>query len=329
MGINWNIPVSERLNSDERQLASIIKEEYSNITGIVIVSNGKLAYENYFHQNHPEQAQHIASVTKSILSALIGIAIDKGYIRSVEQNVLDFFPEYRTDDDVKHQINIRHLLTMTVPHPYKDWHEPLDILCQQDDWVKYILNNIGEGGTIGSFKYSSAGAHLLSAIITRSTGKSALAFANEYLFQPIGIKQIPNYPMTGFGFEDLFGKNVKGWVHDPSGLSTGGWGLTMTTRDMARLGYLYVNEGLWNNQRILSKAWIQESVAANPHDYGYLWWLREDDGLFTYAAIGDGGNVICCIPTLNTVVAISSFFMANAPDRWPFIKKHIISALKG
>ncbi|WP_446937000.1 serine hydrolase domain-containing protein [Lysinibacillus fusiformis] len=323
MGVNWNIPASDRLSLNE----SFIKEAYRNITGIVIIRNGKLAYENYFQKNDSEQAQHVASVTKSVLSALIGIAIDKGFIKSVEQRVLDFFPEYRTDDDVKQKMNIRHLLTMTVPYPFQDWHEPLDILCQQDDWVEYILNSMGEGGAIGHFKYSSAGAHLLSAILTQSTGKTALAFANEYLFQPIGIKEIPNYPMTGYGFDDLFGKNVKGWVHDPNGLSTGGWGLTMTTRDMARIGSLYMNKGLWNHQRILSKAWIQESIAGNSHHYGYLWWLREEEDFFSYAAVGDGGNIICCIPSLNTVVAISSLFMVNAPDRWSFIKEHIIPAL--
>lgn len=113
---------------------------------------------------------------------------------------------------------------------------------------------LGQEGTIGTFKYSTAGAHLLSAIIIRSTGKSAREFANEYLFKPIGMKEIPHYEMKSFGFDDLFGKHVRGWVNDPDGNLTGGWGLTQTSRDMARFGYLYLNDGTWNNQQIIPES---------------------------------------------------------------------------
>lgn len=98
---------------------------------------------------------------------------------------------------------------MTVPYPYEDWHEPLDILCQQQDWIKYTLDIIGENGDLGTFKYSTAGAHLLSAILTKSTGKSARAFANEHLFTPLGMKEIPDYQMTAYRFDDLFGKTLR------------------------------------------------------------------------------------------------------------------------
>lgn len=103
-------------------------------------------------------------------------------------------------------------------------------------------------------------------------------FANERLFKPIGIKEIPDYEMKAFGFEDLFGKNVKGWVKDPNSNSTGGWGLTLNPRDMARFGFLYLNGGIWDDKQIISKTWVDESTA--PHSktllnnatakYGYL-----------------------------------------------------------
>lgn len=329
--INWHTVKPESIYMNNEKLSKLkhtIKSDYTNINGIVIIRNGNLAYEKYFNGKGPDDCHHVASVTKSVLSALIGIAIDKGYIKSFEEKVLDFFPKYISDaNKQKQQITIRHLLTMTVPYPYEDWHEPLDILCQQQDWIKYTLDIIGENGEIGAFKYSTAGAHLLSAILTESTGKSARAFANEHLFTPLGMKEIPNNKMNAYGFDDLFGKNVKGWVHDPNGHSTGGWGLTLTTRDMARFGYLYLNNGVWDHKRVLSETWIRDSTEMNSNNYGYLWWLRQEDGLFTYSAIGDGGNMICCIPKMNMVVAISSEFIMNPRDRWPLIKEYIIPAV--
>ncbi|MFJ3389902.1 MULTISPECIES: serine hydrolase domain-containing protein [unclassified Lysinibacillus] len=326
--INWHTVKPELNNEKLSKLEHTIKSDYNNINGIVIIRNGNLAYEKYFNGKSPDDCQHVASVTKSVLSALIGIAIDKGYIKSVEEKVLDFFPKYIAGaNKQKQEITIRHLLTMTVPYPYEDWHEPLDILCQQQDWIKYTLDIIGENGDLGAFKYSTAGAHLLSAILTESTGKSARAFSNEHLFTPLGMKEIPDYQMNAYEFDDLFGKNVKGWVHDPNGHSTGGWGLTLTTRDMARFGYLYLNNGIWDYKRILSEAWIRKSTEMNHNNYGYLWWLRQEDGLSTFSAIGDGGNMICCIPNMNMIVAISSEFIMNPRDRWPLIKEYIIPAV--
>lgn len=311
------------------ELEPMIKSAYSNINGIVVVRNGFIAFERYYNGYGPDDAHHVASVTKSIISALIGIAIDAGYMKHVDQKVLDFFPEYVPDaaDRQKQEITIRHLLTMTAPYPFEDWHEPLDKMCIQPDWVTYTLDMLGQNGSIGTFKYSTAGAHLLSAIITRRSGKSAREFANERLFKPIGMKEIADYEMKSFGFDDLFGKNVKGWVKDPNGNSTGGWGLTLTPRDMARFGLLYLNCGIWCNNQIISKAWTLESTAMNPNSYGYLWWLREEDGVFAYLALGDGGNVICCIPEKDLVVAIASGFIMNPRDRWTLIKECIIPAV--
>ena len=103
---------------------------------------------------------------------------------------------------------------------------------------------------------------------------SAREFANERLFRPLGIEEIPDREMTSFRNEDVFGKNVSGWIKDPGGVTTGGWGLTMTPRDMARFGFLYLNRGRWDGQQIVPAAWIAESTAPNPNDYGYYWWLR-------------------------------------------------------
>ncbi|WP_217559281.1 serine hydrolase [Paenibacillus sp. GbtcB18] len=328
----WQAADPALLRMDAEKLAElepVIQSEYGNINGVVIVRNGAIAHESYYNGCGPDNTHHVASVTKSILSALIGIAIDAGFIKHVDQKVLDFFPDYAPDaaDSRKREITLRHLLTMMAPYSFADWHEPLDKMCMQPDWVKYTLDMLGQEGEIGTFKYSTAGAHLLSAIITRSTGKSAREFANERLFNLIGMKEIPDYEMKSFGFEDLFGEKVRGWVQDPNRNSTGGWGLTLSPRDMARFGLLYLNGGVWNHRQIISKAWVNESTAMNGNNYGYLWWLREEDGVYAYSALGDGGNVICCIPEKDLVIAIASEFVAHPRDRWTLIKDYIIPAV--
>ncbi|GGF92602.1 penicillin-binding protein [Paenibacillus albidus] len=323
-------PATLRMDAEKlRELEPVIQSEYSNINGIVVVRNGSIAYERYYNGYGPDDPHHVASVTKSILSALVGIAIEAGYITNIDQEVLDFFPEYVPDaaDRLKREITLRHLLTMTAPYAFEDWHEPLDQLCMQADWVKYTLDMLGRNGSVGTFKYSTAGAHLLSAIITRCTGTSAREFANERLFKPIGMKDIPDHEMKSFGFEDLFGEHVKGWVKDPHSNSTGGWGLTLSPRDMARFGFLYLNRGLWDNNQIVPKAWIDESTTMNPNKYGYLWWLGEENGVVAYLALGDGGNIICCVPEQDLVVAIASEFIIKPRDRWTLIKEHILPAV--
>ncbi len=320
-------------------LEQMINSQYRNINGIAVIRKGYLIFERYYNGNTPLDTHNVASVTKSIISALIGIAIDAGFIKSVDQKVLDFFPEYVADpgDIRKCIITIKHLLTMTAPIASKTsgnrW-EPLDRLRRQSDWIKYILDLLGKGET-GKFQYSTAGVHLLSAIITRTTGMCAREFANERLFRPLGMREIPEHKMESFQLDDVFGKNVTGWISDPQGNTTGGWGLTITLRDMARFGFLYLNRGIWEDKRIISEAWIGESTA--PHSttwideptakYGYLWWLREKDNIFAYAALGSGGNVICCIPEKDLIVAIASKIVSKPQDPWLLFDKGIIPAI--
>ena len=110
------------------------------------------------------------------------------------------------------------------------------------------------------------------------------------------------------------GKRVKGWVHDPNNITTGGWGLTLTVREMARFGQLYLNNGFWNGKQIIPQDWIAKSTAPNLNHYGYMWWLFENHGLDAFAAMGDGGNTICCVPQKKLVVAIASHFIPNPKD---------------
>ncbi|GAB6106669.1 serine hydrolase domain-containing protein [Fusibacter bizertensis] len=331
----WRVLSPQDSGMDGDKLMALdahIKSQYKNINGIVIVKNGYIVHERYYNGYTETDVHHVASVTKSITSALIGIAIDKGAIKSVDEKVLSFFPDYpcEADDFLKKAVRLKHLLTMTAPFPFS-WkegdtrsHEPLDRLRRQKDWVRYTLDLLGQKGQLGQFQYYTAGTHLLSAIITKATGKTMLEYANQELFRPLGMKEIPDDAMKSFSLEAVFGKEIKGWSKDPQGITAGGFGLTLTPRDMARFGFLYINRGRWEQKQIISKEWILESLGMNANNYGYLWWLRDEKGLFSFSALGSGGNVICCIPEKDIVVAIASEIISNPKDRWPLIETYII-----
>lgn len=313
-------------------LEQMIKSQYRNINGIIVIRKGYIVFERYYNGYGPPDTHNVASVTKSFISALIGIAIDAGYIKSVDQKVLDFFPEYipPANNIQKRTTTIKHLLTMTAPFTwkYKMGHEPLDRLRRQRDWVTYTLNALGGNGQPGKFLYCTAGTHLLSAIITRATGKCAREFANEHLFGHLGMREIPDREMKSFHLDDVFGKNVTGWIKDPHGNTAGGWGLSITPRDMARFGFLYLNRGIWESETVISETWIDESTTPNTNNYGYLWWIRDKDSPFAYLALGSGGNVICCIPEKDLVVTIVSKIVSKPHDRWLLFEKCIIPAIR-
>ncbi|HPN31981.1 MAG TPA: serine hydrolase [bacterium] len=324
-------PETLGMNSDKlAELENAIKSRHGNINAFIIVKKGFMVYEQYFNGFNNEDVHNVASVAKSFISALIGIAIDLGLIKSADQKIIDFFPEYKTgpDDIVKRAVTIKHMLTMTAPIASKTsgnrW-EALDRLRRQKDWIKYIFEQLGRNGQFGKFQYSTAGTHLLSAIITRTAGMNAREFANRYLFKPLGMAEIPEISMKSFSLEDVFGKNVSGWINDPQGNTAGGWGLAIKANDMARFGFLYLNKGFWNDKRIISEKWIEESIAMNSNKYGYLWWLIEYEDKTAYTAAGSGGSHIYCLPDEDMVVVIASKIILKPRDRWELMKKYVLA----
>lgn len=311
------------------RLEELIRAQYANIAGIVVVKNDAIVYEGYFNGCNAEDAIHVASVTKSIVSALIGIAIDKGFIEGVHQNVVDYFPQYipkRGEKTMQH-ITIGHLLTMTAPYKYTS--EPFAKVYSSDDWTKAALDLLGGKKEIGEFKYSTVGMQILTGILTNATGESVLDFAAKHLFGPLEIKLPHKIEINNKEDYLAFLKevNASGWVVDPKGVHTAGWGLALTPRDLAKIGRLYVNDGMWNGRRLLSSKWIKYSTRECSRwgelPYGYLWWIVEERGRTGYAALGDGGNVIFVNPEKNMVVAITSRFMPRARDRMELIRTHI------
>lgn len=319
--------VKSSINGEElKAFEEKIKLDYSNVVSINIVKNEEIIYEQAFKDYKINDSLHVASVTKSFLSAIVGILIDRGLIESIDQKVLDFFPEYKTKDNKRRDITLRNLLTMTAPYKYKT--EPFKKLCCSEDWCEFALNLLGGKGQIGDFKYSTAGAHIVSSIITKVTGANALAFANENLFKPLKINPLENYFVTlETYFSFLKDRNKRVWIVDTKNNSAGGWGVSLNVREMSKFGQLYLNKGIFNNRRILSEDWVNNSWKNNKNSYGYLWWLI-DDKYRLNCAIGDGGNIICVIPELNVVISILSEFKPKVKDRIELIIDTIIPMIR-
>jgi len=318
---------------NKSELRKLINEQYKNVAGIIVQQDHNIVYEDYFDGSSEGATVHVASVAKSILSALIGIAVDKGAIQSINQNFLDYFPGYtiKRRESTIQKITIKHLLTMTAPYKYK--YEPYTRVYSSEDWTKAVLDLSGGTREIGNFQYTTVGIQILSGLLANATGQSVLGFASENLFEPLGINtpravQIQNRQAH---FDFLKGKHISGWVMDPQGVNTGGWGLALTTRDMNKIGQLYLDQGVWCGSQIISSKWIKDSTREHSRwgerPYGYLWWIIPEGGTNGFAALGDGGNVIYIAPDKKLVVAISSRFIPRARDRIEMIRKHIEPAL--
>ncbi|WP_324824679.1 serine hydrolase [Sinanaerobacter sp. ZZT-01] len=319
MGQEKMKPLEEKLNS-----------EYNNIAGMIVQRDGIKLYENYFNGYTEEQAIHIASVTKSVFSVLIGIAIDRGAIKSVDQKVLDFFPDYtvKAGEKTIQNITIKNLLTMTAPYKYKT--EPYETFFTSPNPIQDALDLLGGDGSIGEFNYSAiGGSHILSGILVRATGRSVLDFAMENLFLPLSIQVSHNLTLRSKEehIAVMNDKNTSGWVVDPQGINTASWGLFLTPSDMTKIGQLYLNGGSWNGRQIVSAEWIDESTKEHSRcvpwgnlAYGYLWWVIDRE---SYAALGDGGNVIYVNTKKKMIVSIASLFMPDAKDRIKLIKEYI------
>lgn len=307
------------------EFEQVIKSEYNNITGIVIQKNGAKVYENYFHEYTADHTVHVFSVTKSIVSILTGIAIDKGHIKSADQKLLDFFPEYQIlpGEHMLQELAIKHVLTMTAPYKYES--EPYEDFFASENWVKFALDLLGGDKPAGEFLYSPiVGAHVLSGILAKATGQTVFDFASEHLFVPLEIYVPHNIVMSSEEkyFFVMNDENTSGWAVDPQGLNTASWGLFLRPADMAKIGQLLLGGGMWEGKRIVSKEWIEESTKEHSKwgdlSYGYLWWVL-DKKEHCYAAMGDGGNVIYVNTEKKLVVAIASLLVPEVKDRIDFI----------
>ena len=307
----------------------------SNICQICAIRNGTVIYEDSWRGFASEDAVNVNSVTKGVMALLAGIASDKGLI-SVDDKVMDYFPDYQAKRGEKtiFDVTVRHLLTMTAP--YKGRSEPWKKVCTSDDWTKAALDFLGgRAGITGEFRYATLGIQILAGIIERGSGEKLIDFANKNLFIPLGI---PEHVIHGDSSkEDQFdffmnkGPRKNEWYSDPQGTVTAGWGLCASAKDLALIGCMVLNGGSMGKVRIVSSEWINSMLT--PYQklgerfgnmyYGYLWYKPFEDRE-VYAAIGDCGNIIYVDKDKNVAVGVTGTFKPMIFDRVEFIEKNVL-----
>jgi len=356
IGDGLHVGTLDEVNIDteliEKAVDSIYADRYEEVHSILIFKDDKLVLEEYFTgytfewdapNHHGEwmtwdrsMEHEIMSVTKSITSICIGIAIDNGFIESVHQSIFDYLPEHQhLNTDGKEKITIEHLLTMTSGLEWDEWGAPLssranDIIEtwfqdaeQNKDPVTYALEKplVNEPGT--SFTYSGGNMNVLGEIIRYATDMNIYEFSKQYLFEPLRT--------TPFD-----------WSRYESGVFEGGGGLIVKPRDMVKIGVTFLNNGVWAGEQIISEEWVEKSATpySGNHEinvpgtdakgvgYSYSWWTKEypDKEINMFYAGGWGGQEIRVFPEVNTVVVFTGGNYTSKVKTFNILEKYIIPA---
>lgn len=297
----WPTATPESQGMRSTTLAALIDSGQAwKLDSLLVARHGRIVAEAYYAPYRAGMPHTVNSVTKSVVGTLAGIALKNGTIASRDLAVLDLLatpspsPRAANIDDRKRALTLSHLLDMTSG---LDWTEPLDgapttmlQMRRSADWVQFALDRPMRDAPGARFDYNSGSTHLLSAIIAKQTGRSTLAYAREQLFEPLGITDVI-------------------WRQDPQGVHTGGWGLYLQPRDMAKIGQLYLNGGVWAGWPLLPAGWTQHITTATvdmrmpgplPFRYGNLWWTLPSRQ--AYMAVGYKGQLIVVLPALDAVV---------------------------
>ena len=331
---------------------------YINIHSLLILRYNKLVYENYFHGSDamivfgaddkefvragssdplssPKDSLHDArSISKSVVSACIGIAIAQGKIKSVDESIWNYFPEYKNlDTGLKSTITIRNLLTMTSGLdlnegvPYSDSANTERLTNRSADPIRFILSRRSVDSPGKSWNYSGGCTELLAAIIHRASGLEIDTFANEYLFKPLGIPKF-------------------NWMRLPStstrqGAPAAASGLRLTSRDLAKFGLLYLNKGKWKNNQLIAADWIEQShqyyfQTKYPETfYGFQFWCADatinNSQTKVFAAQGNGGQWVVMIPTLELTIVVTAGNYGNnqlSSQSYAMIENEIYPAIQ-
>lgn len=277
----------------------LVARDFPTLVHLLIVRRGGIVFELSYQQGSATTPVNVKSVTKSVVSALVGLALHKGYLTSLDQRLAEFFPQLFSAraDARKGEIRLVHLLTMRSGLRWSEQSaESLPALYASDDWARHALSlpMAHEPGDV--FAYSTLDAHLLSAVLAQATQRKTLEFAVEELCEPLGIAR----PI---------------WTSDPQGYPIGGSQLYLTPHEMAKFGYLYLRRGCWEGRQLLSEEYVAASTRTAvrpieepfaPATYGYLWWVRRLGSYASFYALGYGGQLVCVIPALDIVLVVTA-----------------------
>lgn len=303
-------------------MQKIVDGTYPNVHSILIIKDGKLVFEEYFYEYDKNTLHELRSATKSFVSALTGIAIEKGYIKSINEQVLPYFPEYTFKNNIenKKRITIENLLTNQSGLDCDVYNAKAigneSTMAYEKDWIQYSLDLPMNDSAGGKGQYCSSNPIILGRIIEKATKTSLPEFAQQTLFKDLGIKN----------FE---------WHFKPDSSSGETFcQVNLRPRDMAKFGLLYLNNGLWNGKQIISKNWVEQSLDKHAVvaglDYGYLWWTKylDANGTRYYGKLaqGNGGQKIYIFKELNLVTVITAGHYNMQSSSNEIIAKYVLPA---
>jgi CubicO group peptidase (beta-lactamase class C family) len=338
----WAVSSPEEQGMEESRLFALdsaLADDHGNIDAMVVIRNGRVVYQKHYSRDYddmnegrrqapgvydyhdPEwhpyyqrgELHTMQSVTKSVTSALVGIAIGRGEIAGVDAPVIDFLEGYEIAnlDEWKRSMTLQDLLTMRAgiawdeeSVPYTDPENSCAGMENSDDWIQFVVDRpmACQPGTV--FLYNSGASQLLSQIIKESTGKHVNEYAEEHLFGPLGITSY-YWKVTPTGFPDTEG------------------GLYLTARDLAKIGFLYLRDGVWDQMRVLPEGWVAASMQRRVENtgslgmgYGYLWWLvpwGSNGDSYAFAALGYGGQRLFVVPELDLVAVFTGWNIDAVP----------------
>jgi CubicO group peptidase (beta-lactamase class C family) len=321
---------------------------HPQLRSLLVVRHGYLVYERYWNGD-AHSGQEAFSVTKSFTAALVGIALRDHHLKSLNQRVGELLAAHLPPgaDPRLAKVTVRQLLTMSSGLACDESRPDCDgdltyRLYQSRDWVRHILARKPVTKAGATFAYSNASSHLLSAIVADTTGRSTLAFARAKLFAPLGIHTEHAFQPVGAAFptpaEERAYEGAKvAWVTDPQGYHSGFAGLQLPARDLAKLGYLYLNGGRWDGVQVVPAGYVRASTQRQSHPppgyrfdgYGYQWWVTSEHGHPSFVAVGYGGQFIQVIPDLDLVVVITSDAENGRDDAQQLVAEAIVPAAIG
>jgi len=312
----WETSSLEAVGVDPARIGQMIQTildgDIENIHGVLLVIKGKLVLEEYFDGFDRDTKHRLFSASKSVTSMLVGMALDRGMIRNLDTPVYEFFPEYKESKWIERQypVKLKDVLTMTAGLDWSGWDYPgydsrstTNQLARSSDWIKFTLNRDALQPSGKQFVYNNGLTMLLGGIVKNTSGLGADKFAEKHLFAPLGISDFT-------------------WDKDPNGAVNTAWGLSLKPRDMAKLGYLYLQQGNWNGRQVVSRQWVDESVKDHVKQYvflgsgyGYQWWRGKTNiqnaKIDMFYAAGHGGQFIFVCPSLDCVAIITSKWIGN------------------